>query len=248
MRAAGLGAVSHIIGKPNDRDQVEFWCDAKPQFSKTRAELQQVWSEVSWQIARLRDNPECADAEFARATATDDRGLSMALSFDPAEDIAAPFIASGVRPRIAILREQGVNSQTEMAAAFTRAGFVAVDVHMTDLIAGRADLSQFQGLAACGGFSYGDVLGAGGGWAKTILHHPRLAEMFAAFEARLLPGRIERWEADVAKVGETDYCRDFTSVISEGFVVHTRACPDWPKSFLSSDRCINLTRVPLGRR
>lgn len=184
LRAAGLGAVSHIIGKPNDRDLVEFWCDAKPQFSRPRAELQKVWSEVSWQIARLRDNPECADAEFARIDDAEDRGLSMSLSFDPAEDVAAPFIASGVRPKIAILREQGVNSQTEMAAAFTRAGFTAIDVHMTDLLAGRADLAKFQGLAACGGFSYGDVLGAGGGWAKTILHHPELAEMFAAFFAR----------------------------------------------------------------
>ncbi|MEG1970168.1 MAG: phosphoribosylformylglycinamidine synthase [Burkholderiaceae bacterium] len=187
LRAVGLGSISHIIGKPsksNERDLVEFWCDAKPQFSKARAELQQIWSEVSWQIARLRDNPECADAEFARASATDDRGLGMALTFDASEDVAAPFIASGVRPRIAILREQGVNSQTEMAAAFTRAGFTAIDVHMTDLIAGRADLSQFQGLAACGGFSYGDVLGAGGGWAKTILHNPKLAAMFAAFFGR----------------------------------------------------------------
>jgi phosphoribosylformylglycinamidine synthase len=184
LRAAGLGAVSHIIGKPNERGVIEFWCDAKPQFSRPRAELQSVWSEVSWQIARLRDNPACADAELARAGASDDPGLSMRLSFDPNDDVAAPFIAHGRHPRIAILREQGVNSQTEMAAAFMRAGFTAVDVHMTDLLAGRASLADFQGLAACGGFSYGDVLGAGGGWAKTILHHPELADMFAAFFAR----------------------------------------------------------------
>ena len=184
LRAAGLGAVSHIIGKPNERDVVEFWCDAKPQFSRPRAELQSAWSEVSWQIARLRDNPACADAEFGRAGAADDAGLSISLNYDAAEDVAAPYIASGRHPRIAILREQGVNSQTEMAAAFMRAGFTAVDVHMTDLLAGRANLADFQGIAACGGFSYGDVLGAGGGWAKTILYHPALADMFAAFFAR----------------------------------------------------------------
>jgi phosphoribosylformylglycinamidine synthase len=185
LRGAGLGAVSQIIGKPNDKDVVEFWCDAKPVFKRPRAELQKLWSETSWRIARLRDNPDCADAEFARATDAEDRGLGMALTFDPAEDIAAPFIATGTRPRIAILREQGVNSQTEMAYAFHRAGFAPVDVHMTDLIEGRQSLADFKGLVACGGFSYGDVLGAGGGWAKTILHNPRLAEMFIAFFNRM---------------------------------------------------------------
>jgi len=109
----------------------------------------------------------------------------MSLTFDPAEDIAARFNANGARPRIAVLREQGVNSQTEMAYAFNRAGFAAVDVHMTDLIEGRQSLADFKGLVACGGFSYGDVLGAGGGWAKTILHNPRLAEMFVTFFSRV---------------------------------------------------------------
>jgi phosphoribosylformylglycinamidine synthase len=184
LRAAGLGPLCHEIGKPNNRDTIEVWRDATCVFSRTRAELQQVWSEVSWRIARLRDNPACADAEYERSADSDDRGLSLVLTFDPAEDIAAPFIAKGSRPRIAILREQGVNSQYEMAAAFDRAGFTAVDVHMTDLIEGRAHLSAFQGFAACGGFSYGDVLGGGGGWAKTILFNPRLAEQFAAFFAR----------------------------------------------------------------
>jgi phosphoribosylformylglycinamidine synthase len=108
----------------------------------------------------------------------------MSLTLDPAEDIAAPFVATAARPRVAIVREQGVNSQTEMAWAFHRAGFAAVDVHMTDLIQGRASLADFKGFVACGGFSYGDVLGAGGGWAKTILHNPKLAEMFAAFFGR----------------------------------------------------------------
>ncbi len=184
LRAAGLGSVSQIIGKPNTRDVVEFWCDAKPVFARARGELQKLWSETSWRIARLRDNPDCADAEYARASDSDDRGLSMTLSFDAAEDVAAPFIARGARPRIAILREQGVNSQTEMAYAFHRAGFAAVDVHMTDLIEARQTLADFKGLVACGGFSYGDVLGAGGGWAKTILYNPALAEMFVTFFAR----------------------------------------------------------------
>ncbi|MGH6610503.1 MAG: phosphoribosylformylglycinamidine synthase [Burkholderiaceae bacterium] len=181
LRAAGLGAHSQIIGKPNTKDIVEFWCDAKPVLSKPRGELQKVWSETSWRIARMRDNPDCADQEYARADDPNDRGLSMRLSFDPSEDVAAPFISTGNRPRVAILREQGVNSQTEMAYAFYRSGFAAVDVHMSDLIEGRQSLDDFKGLVACGGFSYGDVLGAGGGWAKTILHNPKLAEMFAAF-------------------------------------------------------------------
>jgi phosphoribosylformylglycinamidine synthase len=184
LRAAGLGAVSQIIGKPNTRDLVEFWCDAKPVFSRRRGELQKLWTETSWRIARLRDNPACADAEYARADDADDRGLSLALGFDAADDIAAPFIATGARPRVAILREQGVNSQTEMAYAFHRAGFGAVDVHMTDLIQGRQSLADFKGAVACGGFSYGDVLGAGGGWAKTILYNPKLAEMFSVFFGR----------------------------------------------------------------
>ncbi|MEW5879630.1 MAG: phosphoribosylformylglycinamidine synthase [Pseudomonadota bacterium] len=184
LRAEGLGAISHVIGKPNDRDSIEIWRDAKAVFSQSRVALQKAWSEVSWRIARLRDHPDCADAEYARIDDADDRGLSMQLTFDPAEDIAAPFVATGARPRVAILREQGVNSQYEMASALDRAGFVAVDVHMTDLLAGRASLTDFKGFAACGGFSYGDVLGGGGGWAKTILHNPKLAEQFATFFGR----------------------------------------------------------------
>jgi len=188
LRAAGLGAASHIVGKVQTgsqaRDTIEIWRDARSIFEMPRADLQRTWSEVSWRIARLRDNPQCADEEFARATDADDRGLSITLSFDPDEDVAAPMIAAGARPRIAILREQGVNSHYEMASAFDRAGFTAVDVHMTDLLAGRASLADFKGFAACGGFSYGDVLGGGGGWAKTILHNPKLAEEFAAFFLR----------------------------------------------------------------
>jgi phosphoribosylformylglycinamidine synthase len=184
LRAEGLGAIAHIVGKPNERDVIEVWRDARAVFSRPRVELQQAWSEVSWRIARLRDNPDCADQEAARLTDAADTGLHCHLTFDPAQDIAAPMIATGARPRIAILREQGVNSQYEMASAFDAAGFTAVDVHMTDLLAGRARLADFKGFAACGGFSYGDVLGGGGGWAKSILHNAVLAEQFAAFFGR----------------------------------------------------------------
>ena len=146
--------------------------------------LQQTWQETSHAIQRLRDNPACADSEFALIGDNERSALFADLKFDVNEDIAAPFINSGAKPKIAILREQGVNGQIEMAAAFTRAGFDAYDVHMSDLMAGRVHLADFQMLAACGGFSYGDVLGAGEGWAKTILFHPALREQFAAFFAR----------------------------------------------------------------
>lgn len=184
LRAHGLSAHSHIIGTPNDRDVIEIYRDAKCVFTQPRTALQQAWSETSWQIARLRDNPACADQEYALLDDARTSGLSPALTFDPAHDIAAPFLNMNAKPRIAILREQGVNGQIEMAAAFDRAGFTAVDVHMSDLIAGRNHLRDFKGFAACGGFSYGDVLGAGEGWAKTILYNAQLAEQFAAFFQR----------------------------------------------------------------
>jgi phosphoribosylformylglycinamidine synthase len=135
-------------------------------------------------MQRLRDNPECADEERASARRFDAPGLRPQLSFDPAEDVAAPYIATGARPKVAILREQGVNSQIETAVAFDRAGFAAVDVHMSDLIAGRARLQDFAGFVACGGFSYGDVLGAGRGWATSILERPELRDGFEEFFAR----------------------------------------------------------------
>ena len=146
--------------------------------------LQQTWQETSHAIQRLRDNPACADSEFALIGDNDRSALFADVKFDVNEDIAAPFVNSGAKPKIAVLREQGVNGQVEMAAAFTRAGFDAYDVHMSDLMAGRAKLADFQMLAACGGFSYGDVLGAGEGWAKSILFNPALREQFAAFFAR----------------------------------------------------------------
>ena len=146
--------------------------------------LQTAWQETSYRIQRLRDNPACADSEFALLQDNARSKLFADLSFDLQENIAAPFVSGCIKPKIAVLREQGVNGQVEMAAAFHRAGFEAYDVHMSDLLSGRTDLADFQMLAACGGFSYGDVLGAGEGWAKTILFNAKLRDMFAAFFAR----------------------------------------------------------------
>jgi phosphoribosylformylglycinamidine synthase len=184
LRTFNLGACSHIIGKPNDRGVIEFTRDAKIVYNKPRAELHRLWSETSWRIARLRDNPACADAEYHRILDVTDPGITPKITFDLAENVAAPFLATGVRPRVAILREQGVNSHIETAYVMHQAGFNAVDVHMSDLIAGRVKLDDFQGIIAVGGFSYGDVLGAGEGWAKTILFNAALSEQFARFFAR----------------------------------------------------------------
>ncbi|TFW28938.1 phosphoribosylformylglycinamidine synthase [Massilia horti] len=184
LRSFNLGAASHIIGKVNDRGVIEFTRDAKVIYSKKRSELHRLWSETSWRIARLRDNPACADMEYDRLLDDNEPGMTPKLTFDPSENVAAPFLATGVRPRVAILREQGVNSHVETAWVMHQAGFSAVDVHMSDLIAGRAKLDDFHGIIAVGGFSYGDVLGAGEGWAKTILFHSALAEQFARFFAR----------------------------------------------------------------
>src|SRR5262249_55086303 len=140
------------------------------------SDLMTQWSQTSHAMQRLRDNPACADSERAWRVDDEDPGISPKLTFDPADDIAAPFIAKGARPKVAILRDQGVNGQIEMAAAFTRAGFDAIDVHMTDLQNGRKGLGDFAGFAACGGFSYGDVLGAGRGWAASILYNEALRE------------------------------------------------------------------------
>ncbi|PPE66540.1 phosphoribosylformylglycinamidine synthase [Caldimonas caldifontis] len=180
LRRHGLSRHSHVIGKPNDRGTVEVWRDAKSVFSASLRDLHQAWDEVSWRIAMLRDNPACAQAEHDAAGDPADAGLQVKPSFDPAEDVAAPFL-NLARPKVAILREQGVNSHVEMSYAMDQAGFDTYDVHMSDLQAGRARLEQFQGLVACGGFSYGDTLGAGEGWARSVLFNPQLAEQFAAF-------------------------------------------------------------------
>ncbi|CUI02990.1 Phosphoribosylformylglycinamidine synthase, synthetase subunit / Phosphoribosylformylglycinamidine synthase, glutamine amidotransferase subunit [Janthinobacterium sp. CG23_2] len=184
LREHNLGACSHIIGKPNERGVIEFTRDAKVIYTEARSALHRVWSDTSWRIARLRDNPACSDAEYERLLDETDPGITPKLTFDPSENIAAPFVATGVRPRVAILREQGVNSHIETAWVMHQAGFAAVDVHMSDLIAGRAKLDDFQGVIAVGGFSYGDVLGAGEGWAKTILFNAQLADQFARFFSR----------------------------------------------------------------
>ncbi len=184
LAADGLGEVSHVIGAPRSDDRIEFRHAGRELYGAVRAALQSLWSETSYRIAALRDDPQCAREEFEASARAGDPGLSVALSFDPGEDVAAAMISTGALPRVAILREQGVNSQTEMAAAFMRAGFEASDVHMSDLLDGRRDLAGFRGLVACGGFSYGDVLGAGSGWAKTVLFHERLAAEFGRFFAR----------------------------------------------------------------
>ena len=181
MREAGLTSICHFVGEVTKDDTLTIKANDAEVAKLARVDLQKAWTEVSWQIARGRDNPACADSEFARIERAEDTGLFAKTTFDVNEDIVAPMINTGARPKLAVLREQGVNSQTEMAAAFTRAGFDAYDVHMTDLLTGRADLAEFVGLACAGGFSYGDVLGAGGGWAKTILHNDRMIEMFRTF-------------------------------------------------------------------
>jgi len=176
---AGLGSLLTRVGKPTKDDKVTLMKGGKRLFQGSRSQLQQLWSETSYRIQKLRDNPDCADEEF-EALAADDPGFSSSLSFDPEDDVSAPFVTRS-RPRVAVLREQGVNSQVEMAAAFHLAGFDAVDVHMSDILARRVDLASFKGLVACGGFSYGDVLGAGEGWAKTILFNSLARDQFEVF-------------------------------------------------------------------
>lgn len=184
LREAGLSKHTHVVGKTNERGVVEVWRDAKAQFSAPLEQLHKTWDEVSWRIAQQRDNPACADSEHAVAGTANEPGLHVQLTFDANEDVAAPFIATGARPKLAILREQGVNSHVEMSYAMAKAGFDTFDVHMTDLQTGRARLDQFKGFIACGGFSYGDTLGAGEGWARSVMFSPALAEQFAAFFAR----------------------------------------------------------------
>ena len=191
LRAHGLSRHSHFIGKTRPADdaiamgkgELQVWRDTKAVFSAKLADLHQVWDSVSWKICQQRDNPACADQEHAFAGDPAQPGLQFAPSFDPREDVAAPFL-NLARPRVAILREQGVNSHVEMAYCFTLAGFEAVDVHMTDLQSGRARLEDFTGFVACGGFSYGDTLGAGIGWARSITFNEPLAAQFGQFFAR----------------------------------------------------------------
>ncbi len=178
-----LAGVAHRIGRPKEKLGIKLFIGDEAVFKWNWSTLFKAWNETSHAMQRQRDNPLSADAELEWRLDDADPGITPKLGFDPAEDIAAPFIASGARPRVAILREQGVNGQVEMSAAFTRAGFDAVDVHMSDLASGRITLADFRGFAACGGFSYGDVLGAGRGWATSILYNDMLREQFAAFFA-----------------------------------------------------------------
>ncbi|MCB1736209.1 MAG: phosphoribosylformylglycinamidine synthase [Gammaproteobacteria bacterium] len=184
LAGAGLGHCSHRIGHLNDHDSLIFTHRGDVVLTDSRVAFQRAWSETTWRMQSLRDNPDCAAEEFAGLLDASDPGMNAKLSFDPQENVAAPMIATGVRPRVAVLREQGVNGQVEMAAAFDRAGFAAVDVHMSDILAGRVSLQDFTGMVACGGFSYGDVLGAGEGWAKSILFNSRARDEFETFMDR----------------------------------------------------------------
>ncbi|PIT82220.1 phosphoribosylformylglycinamidine synthase [Limnohabitans sp. 15K] len=191
LREHGLSKHTHVIGKTRPVQstiqkgvgELSIWRDTKEVFAAKLEDLHQVWDSVSWKICQQRDNPACADAEHAAAGRADDPGMHVALSFDPTDNVAAPFLNLS-RPKVAILREQGVNSHVEMAYAFHKAGFESHDVHMTDLQSGRANLADFQGLVACGGFSYGDTLGAGIGWARSITFNPALADQFKGFFGR----------------------------------------------------------------
>jgi phosphoribosylformylglycinamidine synthase len=191
LREHGLSKHTHVIGKTRPVQstiqkgvgELSIWRDTKEVFTAQLPDLHQVWDSVSWKICKQRDNPACADAEHAAAGQASDPGMHVALSFDPAENVAAPFLNLS-RPKVAILREQGVNSHVEMAYAFHKAGFESHDVHMTDLQSGRANLADFQGLVACGGFSYGDTLGAGIGWARSITFNPALSDQFKGFFGR----------------------------------------------------------------
>lgn len=192
LREHGLATCSHIVGKTRPvssavdmgKGELQVWRDAKKVFGATLSDLHQVWDAVSWKIAQQRDNPACADSEHAAAGVPNDPGMHVHLTFDPQDNVAAPFINVAAKPRVAVLREQGVNSHVEMAYAFTEAGFDAVDVHMTDLQTGRAQLKDFAGVVACGGFSYGDTLGAGIGWARSITFNDRLSAEFQQFFGR----------------------------------------------------------------
>lgn len=199
----GASAVQNI-GTVNQSGRIKISVNQQCVLDESRVDLHSAWSETSYRMQALRDNPECAREQFEAAVDDKDPGLSVKLSFNADEDIAAPYIAKGALPRVAILREQGVNSQSEMAAAFARAGFTAVDVHMTDIIAGRRALDEFHGLVACGGFSYGDVLGAGEGWAKSILFHAKTRDAFSEFFNR----------ANTFTLGVCNGCQMLTSLKS----------------------------------
>ena len=181
LAANGLSDLSHTIGTLNTQNNVNINVGGEAVFSAQRSDLRKLWSKTSFEMQKLRDNPECAEQEYALKTDDNNPGLQAKLTFDLNEDVAAPYILKGAKPQVAILREQGVNSHVEMAAAFNRAGFAAKDVHMSDVLAGNVSLEDFHGMIACGGFSYGDVLGAGEGWAKSILFNDIARNQFGNF-------------------------------------------------------------------
>ncbi len=185
LEGFGLGDCSHVLGAVTEEDAVRVWQGDALVLDQNRTELRTIWAETTFQMQARRDNPECAKQEFEAKKDAEDPGLNVNLTFALEDDVAAPFIAKGSKPKVAVLREQGVNSHVEMAAAFDRAGFEAVDVHMSDILSGNVTLDTFSGLAACGGFSYGDVLGAGEGWAKSVLFNNQARDQFAHFFHRL---------------------------------------------------------------
>jgi phosphoribosylformylglycinamidine synthase len=184
MTFARHGVPARVVGRPNGDGEVRVERDGVWLYRESRVALQRAWAETTWQMQSLRDNPACARQEFDRILDASDPGLHVHLTFDPAQDVAAPYVSRRARPAIAILRDQGVNGEVEMAAAFERAGFDPHDVHMSDVIGGRVSLASFHGFAACGGFSFGDVLGGGEGWAKSALYNARARDEFSAFFAR----------------------------------------------------------------
>ena len=221
LREHGLSKFSHFIGKTRPasssinagKGELQVWRDAKAVFSAPLADLHQVWDAVSWKICQQRDNPANADAEHAAAGEPTDPGMQVHLTFDASDDVAAPFLNLS-RPKVAILREQGVNSHVEMAYAFTEAGFEAFDVHRTDLQTGRVKLEDFQGVVACGGFSYGDTLGAGIGWARSITFNPVLAAQFQGFFGR----------SDTFALGVCNGCQNFAELADI-----IPGAEDWPR-------------------
>ncbi|CAN7600907.1 phosphoribosylformylglycinamidine synthase [Acidovorax sp. LjRoot66] len=221
LREHNLSRFSHFVGKTRPvsstidagKGELQVWRDAKAVFSAPLADLHQVWDAVSWKICQQRDNPANADAEHAAAGAPADPGMHVHLTFDTADNVAAPYL-NLARPKVAILREQGVNSHIEMAYAFTEAGFEAYDVHMTDLQTGRAQLADFKGVVACGGFSYGDTLGAGIGWARSITFNPVLAAQFQGFFGR----------ADTFGLGVCNGCQMFAELADI-----IPGAQDWPR-------------------
>ncbi|MBE9525601.1 MAG: phosphoribosylformylglycinamidine synthase [Proteobacteria bacterium] len=184
IKSMDLYAITHVVGVPQKSQAIQFSLSDNIIIDKSRIDLHRSWSETSHQMQKLRDNPKCAQQEYDTILDQENSGLHNELSFDVNNDISAPYISTGVKPIMAVLREQGVNGHVEMAAAFERAGFVTQDVHMSDIISGRVSLEKMKGMVACGGFSYGDVLGAGEGWAKSILFNQQARDQFQKFFSR----------------------------------------------------------------